>query len=445
MAAVASSILWVLVAITILVFVHEMGHFLAARLFGIRVDRFSIGFPPTIFKKKAGPTEWAIGALPLGGYVKIAGMIDESMDTEFAERPPDSTEFRAKPIWQRIVVICAGVIFNVILAIVIFSGLKALVGDPRPMTTDDGLVYVPDSSLAAIEVGLRTGDRILSVDGRPFAQVDGVREIPSLGDPIRWRVQREEREIVLEVPRDVIPTSRDQNDGGVFGLGIFNWPAVVGMVAEDGPAWEAGLRPGDRIAKVDQEPVALWLDFTQRIQSSDGSPLLVSWLRAETGEMIASLVTPEEVESGDSFRIGVQVAQKRSRYGLGEALVAGAAETWYFGGAIVTSLKNVIVGRESVRENLGGPVMVAQIAGQAAQAGAAPFWRLVAILSITLAIINILPIPALDGGHLIFLLYEGIVRREPSLKFRMVTQQAGMLLLIGLMAFLVYNDLVRIS
>ena len=173
MVDIASSVLWVLVAITILVFVHEMGHFLAARLFGIRIDRFSVGFPPTIFKKRVGETEWAIGATPLGGYVKIAGMVDESMDMAFADREPEPWEFRSKPVWQRIVVICAGVLFNILLAVVIFTGIKALVGDSMPLTTGDGLIYIPDSTIAALEVGLRTGDRIVSVDGKPLASIRG--------------------------------------------------------------------------------------------------------------------------------------------------------------------------------------------------------------------------------------------------------------------------------
>ena len=443
MGDIASSVLWVLVAITILVFVHEMGHFLAARLFGIRIDRFSVGFPPTIFKKKVGETEWAIGATPLGGYVKIAGMVDESMDTDFAEQEPQPWEFRSKPVWQRAIVISAGVLFNMLLAAVIFSGLKLSVGDSMPLTTGDGLAYIPDSTIAAMEIGLRTGDRIVSVDGHPFESFSSLWDMPALGDPIEWRVLRDGRELALSVPRDVLPATAEAGDGGVFGLGIFNWPAVLGLVRKDGPAWEAGLRPGDRITAVEGEPVALWMDFTDRIRAADGAALQISWLRPESGGTFAAAVTPRQQEDG-VYRIGVQIAQQREHYNAGAALVAGVRDTWTFTGAIVLSLRNVITGRESVRESLGGPVMVAKIAGEAAQAGAEQFWRLVALLSITLAIVNILPVPALDGGHLVFLIYEGVRRREPSLKIRTVMQQFGMALLLVLMAFLVLNDLDRI-
>ncbi len=444
MGDIASSVFWVIVLITILVFVHEMGHFLAARLFGMRIDRFSIGFPPTFFKKKIGETEWAIGATPLGGYVKIAGMVDESLDTEFENTEPQPWEFRSKPVWQRVIVISAGVTFNLILAAVIFAGIKLTVGETMPVTTEDGLVYVPDSTIAALEVGLRTGDRILSIDGKPFSSIQRGHGLPDLSEPLlAFLVQRDGQEIALSAPKDILPKSRAANDGGVFGLGIYNWPAILGQVQQSGPAFEAGLRPGDRITTVDGDSIELWLELTSRVQAADGKTLLMSWYRPTTGETFTRDVTPESSDD-DTYRIGVEIAQMHERYNPGEAVAAGIADTWNFTGAIVISLKNVITGRESVRESLGGPVMVAKIAGEAAQAGTKEFWRLVALLSITLAIVNILPVPALDGGHLVFLIYEGIRRREPPLKVRTAMQQAGMLLIMALMAFLVFNDLDRI-
>ncbi len=443
MGGIIFSVVSVVVAITILVFVHEMGHFLAARLFRIRIDRFSIGFPPTIFKRKVGDTEWAIGATPLGGYVKIAGMVDESMDTEFADKEPEPWEYRSKPLWQRGIVISAGVACNLILAAVIFAGLRMTLGESVPMTTEDGLIYVRDSSIAALEIGLKTGDRLVSVDGRSPETVAAVSEWPALSDPFTWVVLRAGEELILMVSKDVLPTSLEESDGGLLGLGIYNWPSVLGPVLTDGPAYAAGLRPGDRVTAVDGAPVSLWLDLTSRVQASAGQPLAITWNRPETGETFTGTVMPEHVGE-DQYRVGIQVGQVQRRYGPGTALTAGATDTWDYTRAIVISLKNIIVGEESVRESLGGPVMVAKIAGEAAQAGPEPFWRLVALLSITLAIVNILPVPALDGGHLVFLIYEGILRREPSLKVRMITQQAGMLLLLALMAFLVFNDLDRI-
>ena len=440
---IASSVIWVLVAITILVFVHEMGHFLAARLFKMRIDRFSIGFPPTIFKKKVGETEWAIGATPLGGYVKIAGMVDESMDTDFAGKDPEPWEFRSKPVWKRIIVISAGVTFNMLLAAVIFSGIKMTTGEAWPLATDDGLVFIPDSSIAAQDIGLRTGDRVIAVDGRSLATVRSPRDWAALSDPFTWDVERAGESLTLTTAKDIFPRSADASDGGVLGLGIYNWPATLGQVQEDGVAYDAGMRPGDRVVAVDGEAVALWLDLTSRIQAADGAALEITWIRPATGERFNRGVMPERMEDGQ-YRVGIQVAQTHERYGPGSAIVAGIADTWTFTGAILSSLRNIATGRESVRESIGGPVMVAKIASEAAQAGAAQFWRLVALLSITLAIVNILPVPVLDGGHLVFLIYEGIRRREPSLKVRMATQQVGMVLLLVLMAFLVFNDLDRI-
>ena len=443
MGDIISSVVWVLVAITILVFVHEMGHFLLARLFKMRIDRFSIGFPPTIFKKKVGETEWAVGATPLGGYVKIAGMVDESMDTEFAGSDPEPWEYRSKPVWQRMIVISAGVIFNFILAAVIFTGIKAVVGTTLPMTTEDGLVFVADTSIAAREMGMQTGDRLIAVGEHALEDFDEAADLASLDDPLTFRYLRDGQEVTQSMAKSAIPMGASDSDGGLLGLGIYNWASVVGQLQEDGPAYAAGLRSGDRIVAIGGEPVQLWMQVTSRIQAAGEEALLFTWTRAETGESFTESITPEATESG-GYRIGMQLAQVVEQYSIGAALRGGIVETWTFTGAIITSLKNVVTGRESVRESIGGPVMVAKITGDAAKAGAEPFWRLVALLSITLAIVNILPVPALDGGHLAFLIYEAIRRKEPSLKIRMAMQQFGMVLLLALMVFLVFNDLDRI-
>ena len=444
MGDIAASILWVLVAITILVFVHEMGHFLAARLFKIRIERFSVGFPPTIFKKQVGETEWAIGATPLGGYVKIAGMVDESLDTDFESKEPEPWEFRSKPVWQRVIVISAGVIFNVLLAAVIFIGLRMALGEPAALTTEDGLVYVPDTTLAATEVGLRSYDRIIAIDGKPFNEIASASDLPETSSAqLTWEVVRDGQALVLTAPKSILPPRGELGDDGVLGLGIYNWPAVLGEVRSNSPADHAGLQEGDHITAVDGEAVTLWMDFTQKVRASGGDSLHIFWDRPETGESFSAYILPESPADGE-YLIGIQVALVRHRTGPGRAIVTGITETALFTGAIVVSLKNMITGQESVRESLGGPVMVAKLAGEAAQAGAEQFWRLVALLSITLAIVNILPVPALDGGHLVFLIYEGVRRREPSLKVRMAMQQFGMALLLILMAFLVFNDLDRI-
>ena len=429
----------------ILVFVHELGHFLAARLFGMRVDRFSIGFPPNIAKRKIGQTEYVLGITPLGGYVKIAGMIDESMDTDFKDKPPEPDEYRSKPIWQRMIVISAGVVFNVLLAFVVFAMLLAVYGDSRPAYTEDGSIYVADSSLAADDIGLRTGDRLLSIGGTEFDPATaGDRLMPLLADRLTFRVERNGEEVVLEGPEDIMTRIQEASYGGLYGMGMFNWPSEIGEVSPGSPAEDAGLQEGDRITGINGEPVRFWPEMTEHIQASQGDSLRISWIRPATGdEVLHAWLVPEAAAADGIYRIGVLLPQLRESVPLPKALIAGIASTWDNTRVIATSLTRIATGRESVRENLGGPVMVAQVIGQAARSGPFAFWRIVAVLSITLAIVNILPIPVLDGGHLVFLVYEAIVRREPSFRFRMITQQVGLALLGLLMVFLIFNDILR--
>ena len=462
------SVFWVLVAITILVFVHEMGHFLFAKLFKMRVDRFSIGFPPKLFGKQIGETEYMIGATPLGGYVKIAGMIDESMDDDFLESEPQPWEYRAKPVWQRMVVITAGVIFNVILAVIIFAGIKLAYGERYIPAENVTGVYVADSSLA-YNMGLRTGDRILAVGGERPERAGDLQGVALLADPLTITVERDGRTLTLDGPADVM-TQLSRSDGF---FGIDYWPSLIGGVQEGSAAAEVGIQPGDRITAIDGEPVRFWQEMTALIQRSKGEPITVEYARPDSlaegepapsgatlvgerdgAQIYQARVAPRPAEGEGRYVLGVggptsemltsEFGFRQESYGLGGAFVAGIEETWASTGLIATSLKRVFTGRDSFRENVGGPIAIAQVTRQAARAGARSFWSIVALLSITLAIMNILPIPALDGGHLMFLIYEAVTRREPSLRVRMVMQQVGMILLLVFMTFVIFNDILRL-
>ena len=460
---------WVLLAIMILVFVHEMGHFLFAKLFGMRVDRFSVGFPPNILKKKAGETEYVVGLTPLGGYVKISGMVDESMDTDFIASEPEPWEFRSKPVWQRIIVITAGVVFNVILAALVYISLRYTTGETYIPAENVKAVYVQEGSLM-YDIGLRTGDRVVAVNGETLSRADDIITLDALtADRMTITVDREGQEITLEGPQDIM--TRLNRTEGDFGLSYV--PSLISRVADDSPASSIGLQRGDRIVQIDSLQIAFWDQLTTRIKESEGSAMLIRWERADSVFDAAALADGVVLESRDAdvavlsasvvaeqitfegseyFGIGIgppdgrllqsELGFKTRTYGFGEAVVAGVRETWVTTRAIVTSLTRVVSGRDNFRETMGGPVAIARETKRAAEGGY--FWRIVAMLSITLAIINILPIPALDGGHLIFLIYEGIVRREPSVRFRMVTQQIGMLVLLAFMAFLIYNDIMRL-
>lgn len=459
---------WVLVAITILVFVHEMGHFLAAKMFGMRVEKFSVGFPPKILGKTVGETEYVIGATPLGGYVKISGMVDESLDAETMASEPEPWEFRSKPVWQRIVVITAGVIFNVILAAIIFICLKLAYGDQYIPAENVQGIYVADSSLAH-NIGFRTGDRILAVSDKKLERYDDLTGKALLGDPLTFTVNRDGRELVLDGPDDIMTQLGRAGDAG---LGISLMPSVISGVSGE-PALAIGLEPFDKITGINGTEINFWDEMSGLIQTAKDTPILVEWQRdlerADTSEALPEFVAITDVSNGvvtyqgtttptfnegqGNFVIGVSGATedmmsqllgiRKENLSLDRAIVLGLDETWANTGAIVTSLSRIFSGREDLRENLGGPVMVAKVTKEAADAGIRYFWRIVAMLSITLAIMNILPIPALDGGHLVFLIYEGITRREPSLKVRMALQQIGMVLLLVFMTFLVFNDFLR--
>ncbi len=453
---------YIILAITILVFVHEMGHFLAAKLFGMRVERFSVGFPPKLFGKQIGDTEYVIGATPLGGYVKILGMVDESMDTDGLAEEPKEWEFRAKPVWQRIIVITAGVIFNMILAWLIFAVLKGTYGEQFIPAASVDAIHVTQPSIG-YEIGLRTGDRLVSIGGEPLDHFSRYLERMVLADPLTITVERGGQMVTLDGPRDIM-TQLTRSDGD---LGIDINKATVGDVGTGLPADSAGLQAGDRITRVGDQPIAFWLDLSSAARATAGREVDVEFVRPDSlgapaadspvrlvrdqgdAAVYVTRLRPQMVDS--SLVLGVTVAPlmmqyqvEYERYGFFESIGAGWEEVGAQTVGIAGNLGRVFSGRDNLRENLGGPVMVAKVARDAARLGWDRYWALVGMLSITLAILNILPIPALDGGHLVFLIYEGITRREPSLKVRMVLQQVGMVLLLIFMVFIFGNDIVRL-
>ncbi len=448
---------WVLLAIMILVFIHELGHYLFAKLFKMKVDKFSVGFPPKIIGKKIGETEYVLGLTPLGGYVKIAGMVDESMDTEVLDTEPKPYEFRAKPVWQRIVVITGGVLFNLILAAIIFIGMKVVYGEIYPPAV--GAVMVSESSVAH-DMGLRTGDLITGVNGKPVEALEGLggMEEVLLANPLIIDLERGGELIRLEGPSDMM--TRLNTSGVNFGINFS--AALVGVIVEDSPAEAAGLMRGDRILSVGDSVITFFEDIQPALQATNGSSFVMRFVRSDTVLTVGSgpaVMLPDSLQmvdgtifevsmtadkSNDQFIMGIFPMFRFKRYGFGQAIVSGVGETFVNTRLVAASLKRIFVGQDSFRQNIGGPVMIAKATKEAADAGARYFWNIVAMLSITLAIINILPIPALDGGHLVFLIYEGIVRKEPSLKLRMALQQVGMVILLAFMVFVIFNDIVKL-
>ncbi|MEX0773344.1 MAG: RIP metalloprotease RseP [Balneolales bacterium] len=429
-------------AIFILVLVHELGHFLAAKAFGMRVEQFSIGFPPRLFGKKVGETDYCVSGTPLGGYVKIAGMMDESMDASFENEEPKPWEYRSKPVWQRVIVITAGVIMNMILAYVIFTGVVYTYGVNQIPAENIPELYIPDNSLAD-RVGFETGDRIVAVNNEELESIENTRLL-SMSDitssDLSFTVLRDGERVQLYAP----PGFMDElNDEPEFTDLLTNaLPSHVGFVGEGTPAEEAGLKANDEIVAIDNAPVGYWLEMVEKIQSAE-SALLFEIER--DGERKQMNITPEDNLIGigpiNAFEF---FDSETERYSLLASVPKGIQRGNDTFMGIINGFKQLLTGAISFRENLGGPVAIASVTAEATERGGMlGFWNITAFLSITLAIMNILPIPMLDGGHLMFLIYEGITRREPSMRVKMALQQIGFILLIGLMIFVTFNDILR--
>jgi len=425
------------VTLGVLIFIHEFGHFFAAKLTGMRVDRFSIGFPPRAFGKKIGDTDYCVSWIPIGGYVKIAGMIDESMDTEFINQAPQTWEFRSKSLWARMTVISAGVIMNVLLAIAIFTGIHFKQGSYIAETTDIG--FVPEGS-AFEKAGLLVGDKILAINGKSVTHWEEVQQqiyIENLGNDLILNVARKEKKLQILIPSKSMPRLSDTQPLLIVGHIV----AVVEAVEPNMPASKLGLIAGDTIISINDtlvdQPRAISM-----INKNAGKKIEIKWKR---GDKILGDTTTVTSKG----RIGITVGShyigpsRHINYSIAQAFIEGIKDIGQSVHLFLLTFSKVFAGKATVKESLGGPVAIAQLATQSAEMGFLTFIWFMAQLSMSLAILNILPIPALDGGHLIILLYEKIFHRELSSKVKIAIQQVGFILLLAFMAFIIYNDLTR--
>lgn len=427
-------------ALMILVFIHELGHFLAAKLFGMRVERFSVGFPPRIWGFKKGDTDYCIGATPLGGYVKISGMVDESMDNEFLDKDPEPWEYRSKPVWQRIIVITAGVIFNMILAFLIFSGLTMTNGKlVVPVENVEG-IYVSEESILH-EIGFRNNDKIIGVNGERVDYFnDLVAPAALTASNLNYQVIRNGSEITIPVASSFLDSIQTR---GFIDITMI-LPSTPSSIVPNSPASKAGLQRGDKIVGINGKEIGFWPQLTQNITASpEGEAIDFTILR--DGERFNVSIIPENGTIG-VYPPDLEIAGgKRIEYGVLESFASGWEETADQTTGIIQGFTRMFKGDISVRQNLGGPIAIANMTKQATDAnGWIGFWTITALLSITLAIMNILPIPALDGGHLVFLIYEGITRKEPTENVRIIAQNIGFFILVALMIFVVFNDVIKL-
>jgi regulator of sigma E protease len=424
-----------LLGLSILVGLHELGHLLTAKMFGMRVEKFSIGFPPKVLGFKWGETEYSIGAVPLGGFVKISGMVDESMDTEQLSSEPQPYEFRSKPTWQRLIVMLGGIIVNVVTGILIFVVLVYQKGE-----TYYCLDHVITHGIVAYEIGQRIGfqdgDRILDINGLPYESINDL----SSGEALLssggfYTVKRNDQIVQIDIPRGFINSFGDEQSMRQFIE--LRHPIEVMEIASGSSAEAAGFRPGDKITAVEGAPVAYINELQRELAEYKGQQINLSVERE--GSLIEKTVTISA--EGTIGFINAPLEPVVKKYGIGESMAKGTEKA--FGVVIVNAkaLGKMFTGEFSTK-NVSGPIGMAKIYGK--KWDWVKFWSITGLISMILAFMNLLPIPALDGGHVMFLLYEMISGRTPSDKFLENAQKVGMVLLLALMVFAIGNDIIKL-
>lgn len=434
-----------LLGLSILVGLHEMGHLLAAKLFGMRVEKFSIGFPPKIFGVRWGETEYSIGAIPLGGFVKISGMIDESLDTASMNEEPKPWEFRAKPAWQRLIVMMGGIIVNVITGIVIFIIMTYNFGDtyiPKEEILKHGIVAYD----LAQEIGLQTGDKILRVNGHDYEKFsDLAGPDVFLADKTYYTVKRDTETFDVSIPGNFIENFSEKSSAKQF-IDI-RTPFKVGEVNEDSPADKAGLQTGDKITAVNGQPITYFDELQTLLAENGGKPISLQVVRPSSTtsenplyETIELTATPDEEGLLGFYRDPI-IDVAHTDYSFGAAIPIGTERAFEAVWVNILAFGKIFKGELSASKSISGPIGIAQIFGGTWDWSW--FWRLTALLSMILAFMNFLPIPALDGGHVMFLLYEMVSGRKPSDQFLEGAQKVGMVLLLSLMVFVIFNDIFK--
>jgi regulator of sigma E protease len=439
------TILATLVALSVLILVHEFGHFFAAKLVDIAAPRFSLGLGPRVAGFKWGETDFVISAIPLGGYVKMAGMEDdEGMDVlEGGEPAPEvdpSRTFDAKPLWARAFVISAGVIMNLLFALLANIVLAAVQGQGYIAETRLAPVTGIGGSAAQLEQ-IPAGTRVVSVGGQPVASWDAMqaRLESAPAGPVSLGLEGRPA-VSLSLPAE--GPSRDTLLQALRPLA----EPVLGVVLPDEPGAKAGLQPGDRIVAVQGQPVSNWTQVVERVRASPGKPLRMDVQR--DGQRRVVTVTPRsERERGTLVgKFGASEEPPRVAYrrvGFGKSLALGWTQTVRMVELLLTTLRDLFTGALSPR-NLGGLLAIGEASGQSAEQGPATFLAFLAFLSVNLAVLNLLPIPILDGGHLMFLAIEAVRGRPLSLEARIRLSHLGLIIVVGLMLWANGNDVVRL-
>lgn len=431
-----------ILSLSILVVLHECGHFFPAKWFKTRVEKFYLFFNPgfSLFKKQIGETEYGIGWIPFGGYVKISGMIDESMDTEQMAEEPKDYEFRSKPAWQRLIIMLGGVTVNFILGILIFAGMFWYFGSSYVNSVDvkDG-VYTTELGR---DIGMQDGDKVLSIGEYKFEKFHPPRASQEiiLNTPKNMVVERNGEIVKLPIPADMARklTTKENKGVGLFGK---RFPQKTAEVSKSSPADKAGLKVDDRIISVDGKSTAFFNEFNEAIKDKKNSTIIVQALRNGTDTISMNMDLGEDgklgvlsvVDSKEFFPI------QRDKYSLTEAFPKGADRAWGFLTGQLKAFKKMFSNEINAADSVGSIISIGNMFD--ASWDWEVFWNITAMLSILLGFFNLLPIPALDGGYVMFLLWEVITGKKPNDKFMEYATIGGFFILIALMIFALGNDI----
>lgn len=446
-----------ILSLSILIVLHELGHFLPARWFGIKVEKFYLFFDPwfSLFKVKKGDTEYGIGWLPLGGYVKISGMIDESMDKEQLKQPAQPWEFRSKPAWQRLIVMIGGVTVNIIVGFFIFIMILWIWGKDYIKTENATHGIYVNEYAAMGENGLRHGDKIITVGGEKPKTIEEANAMILIDGSRELEVERDGNKIAVELPSDIEQTILDKGDRLVFEIRV---PFIVDSVEDGKNADKAGLKKDDQLLSLRGIKTPLWFepkknspdsininspyyqDIFPALQKCAGGKIILTVMRGDVEKEI-------KVDVNDEGKIGVVVRhpikifeKTHEEYGFFSSIPAGISSGWATLSGYVKSLSLLFT--PAGAKNIGGFGSIGGLFSK--QWDWLTFWSRTAFISIILAFMNILPIPALDGGHVMFLLYEMITGRAPGQRFMEIAQIIGMVFLLGLLLYANGNDIVKL-
>ena len=433
-----------ILSLSLIIVLHEFGHYWPARYFKIKVEKFYLFFDVnfSLFKKKIGETEWGIGWLPLGGYVKIAGMIDESMDKEQMAKPPKSWEFRSKPSWQRLIIMLGGVTVNFIMAIIIYIALAYSYGSSSISlgSIKDGFVI---TNPILTEAGFRTGDKIITVDGQTLETYSDLRK--SIIGSTNYQVERDGNIVEIQLPVDFLGKLSSSEDMSTF---EFRRPFIIQSVSDESLNKDYDIRQGDRIVSVNGQEIKFADQLDPLLQQNSNQTIEVELIR-DTFRIKKTLNVDQDGKLGIMYGATVQnmvdlglMKVSINSYSFLESIVAGTNRFISFTGFYIEQFVAIFNPSTGAYKGLGGFISIGNIFPSTWDWQS--FWNTTAFLSIMLGVLNLLPIPALDGGHAMFLVYEMVSGRKPSDKFMETVQVIGFIILLALVIFANGNDIYKL-